>query len=178
MVSSIAITVFLPRIIDNFSPVFSPFEDLEVFKYALSLPPEALRGQAAYQRILDRHYPKLAKFSNESPESKPYVGKRPTLTRLYQHAVSKLPSRLSRRLDYWSTPGWSIDPNADLMRGSAAYLRGLLQYHTRWDLMLDRKGVANLIEDHLADRRKAGFQVQALVTLIEAMDFCSAGLSK
>ena len=162
-------SVFLPRVIDNFAPVFSPFEDLDVFKFALTFPPEALRGQAAYRRMLEKHSPQFAKFSNASIDSATRQSGQPLATTIYRRTVERLPAQLSRRLDYWSSPGWSIDPNADLRLGSAGYLRNLLNKPSVWDWALDRKAVTNLVEGHLADRKKAGLQVQALVTLIEAM---------
>lgn len=162
-------TVFLPRLVDSFSPVFSPFEDIEVFRFALSFPPDALQGQAAYRKMFERHFSYFNKYSNQTSGAIDYDGKYSVITKHYRQAVAQLPKIIKRRLDYWSSPGYSIDPNGDLRKGSAGYLHGLLEQHNMWDWAINFSQVSRLVEDHIADKKKSGFQIQALATLIEAM---------
>lgn len=162
-------TTFLPRLCDNFTPTFSPFEDLEVFQYCLALPPEAIKEQLVYRRMITRHLPDLAKYPRSDGSFIDPTHRRSKLTHLYRQAVVQLPDRLRWQLDWWSGGGYSVDPNADLRTGSAEYLRLLVAEHEKWDVYLDQERVTKLIEDHLSGKQLAGLRIQSLVTVIESI---------
>jgi|GEM_PF-4640590 len=161
-------TTFLPRICDNFNPTFSPFEDKEVFQFCLTLPPEALRGQIVYRRMISRHLPDLAKYPRaDGSYVEPTIWQSKT-SQVYKQMVARMPERLRWRLDWWSGGGYSVDPNADLRTGSAGYLRELIAKHEKWEMFLNKESVSQLINDFLSGKRSEGLQVQSLITILES----------
>lgn len=162
-------TTFLPRICDNFSPTFSPFEDKDVFQFCLALPPEALKGQIVYRRMISRHLPDLAKHPrSDGSYVEPTILQKKT-SQVYKQIVARMPERLRWRLDWWSGGGYSVDPNADLRTGSAGYLREFVAKHEKWEKHFNSETTTQLLDDFLSGKRSEGFQVQSLVTLLEAM---------
>ncbi|NOT69162.1 MAG: hypothetical protein HOP04_12800, partial [Methylophilaceae bacterium] len=162
-------TTFLPRLCDNFTPTFSPFEDLEVFQYCLGLPPEGLKDQLIYRRMISRHLPNLANFPRSDGSFVDPSNWRSKVTQIYRKLVSKLPDRLRWRFDWWSGGGYAVDPNADLRIGSSEYLRSLLDERQKWESYFDYQQVATLIEGHLSGKQLAGFRIQSLVMILESI---------
>ena len=162
-------TTFLPRICDNSSPTFSPFEDKDVFQFCLALPPEALKGQIVYRRMISRHLPDLAKLPRADGSCVgPTIWQNKT-SQVYKQIVARMPERLRWRLDWWSGGGYSVDPNADLRTGSAGYLRELVAKHGKWEKYFNNETTTQLIDDFLSGKRSEGFQVQSLITILEVM---------
>lgn len=164
-------TTFLPRICDNFTPTFSPFEDKEIYDFCLSLPLDALTNQAIYRKMLSRHFPELAQIPRSNGEQ---ISPDIALKAQYRYQAkitSLLPKALQGRLNKWGGGGYAIDPSADLRRGSADYLHALLKKDDIWGEYLDKKQVSELILNHLTNKTKQGLQIQALVTTLESLIF-------
>jgi len=162
-------TTFLPRLCDNFTPTFSPFEDKTVYEYCLSLPFDALNNQLVYRKMVGRHFKKLAKIPRSNGEQ---VCSEIELSARYRYtalAAKLAPKPLRQRISRWGGGGYAIDPNADLRIGSTQYLKQILKQDDRWGEFLDPKKVSSLINNHLDSKTKQGLQIQALVTVLESL---------
>ena len=161
-------TTFLPRLCEDFSPTFSPFEDLEVFKYCLAFPYKALKEQNVYRLMISKYLPKLAKYPRSDGSIVDPYASQANITQLYRRLVEKMPPQIKWRLNWWSGGGYAVDPHSDLREGSAAYLRQLVSEHDNWDIYFDKEQVSKLIEGHLDGSNPVGWRIQSLVTILEA----------
>jgi hypothetical protein len=165
---------FQERLIEYYGGLITPFEDVKVLEFILSLPFIAMVNQELYRRFQVRYFPELAKV--------PSVNYGPLLTTAKSVLSSALSSNLKNIKRYLKGPSFNegsvypVNHSESIRHDGVQFTEKIFEYRDELNDIFDIAKIQQLMDVHMRGDNRGTRKILAMLHILSGLNVCRNGV--